>query len=282
MYVSLDIGGTTTRIAFSKNFADFIDVIKYPTPDDFNEFVNELNNHLLSSSEEIKAISLGIAGIINRKKQHILKCPNIPFIENLSPFDLIHDVKRTNQIQTRNLTLSKTKIYLENDASLAALAEATVGPGKSYKRVAYITASTGIGGSLITDKEIAQTTYNLEPGHHFINYSQTFGRTWEDIASGTSFTKRFGIKPDNTNDQNIWNHYVNYFASGLHNISLLWRPDIIIIGGSIAKKSDYFLVKLQEKLNETLGETRPEIKISGLGDDNGLIGGFINLTSIIR
>ncbi len=281
MYVSLDIGGTTTRIAFSKNFIAFEDVIKYPTPQSFNEFVFELNTHLLSCPEPITNISLGIAGIINRIDQKILRCPNIKEIENLGPYDLIHDVKRASQVLPQKNTLSKAKILIENDAALAALAEAHTGKAKSFNRVAYITASTGIGGSLIINKKIQDTVFNLEPGHHFINYTQEIGRTWEDIASGTSFTKRFGVKPDNTNDSNIWNSYVNYLASGLHNISLMWRPDIIVIGGSIAKKSDLFLIKLQKKLNESLGETRPEITTSAIGDDNGLVGGFINLKSAL-
>ena len=55
--------------------------------------------------------------------------------------------------QARNLGLKEVKtkyvVFIDNDANVAALGEATYGAGKDYNNVLYITVGSGVGGRAV-------------------------------------------------------------------------------------------------------------------------------------
>lgn len=52
-------------------------------------------------------------------------------------------------------------VYLENDANLAALAEAIIGEGKEYNIVQYLTVSTGLEQDLLLIKKYSKELMDL-------------------------------------------------------------------------------------------------------------------------
>ncbi len=267
MYITLDIGGTNTRIANSENLKNFVDIEKFATPTDIVALKKRINE-FVTRFTDVDAISVGVAGIVDHIEQQIVYCPHIKYLKDTDIHELIGDTCK--------------KHLLENDAALAGLGEAVHLNLKSLARVAYITISTGVGGTLIINERIQETRYNFEPGHHIVNADdkyEYFGRlkgTWESFCSGTAFKKRFGMDPSEINDPKIWNDYGEVLAYGLHNITLLWRPDVIILGGSMSKKSNLFYKSMEAKLKMLSNNMfyLPEVKISDLGDSNGLLGGL--------
>lgn len=267
MYITLDIGGTNTRIANSENLKNFVDIEKFATPTDIVTLKKRINE-FVTRFIDVDTISVGVAGIVDRPKQEILFCPHIKYLKNTPVKELIGETCE--------------KVLLENDATLAGLGEAIHLNSKTPARVAYITISTGVGGTLIVNEHIEDTKYNFEPGHHVINADdkyEYFGKikgTWESFCSGTAFKKRFGMDPSEVNDSKLWDDYGEVLAYGLHNIILMWRPDIIILGGSMSKKSSLFYKSMNEKLKSISNHEvyLPPIKISELGDSNGLLGGL--------
>jgi len=266
MYISIDIGGTNTRIATSENLDSIINLEKFHTPKSKKELVEKIAE-TIRENPNITMMSIGIAGFINRHTKQIIKCPHIPYLDNTSLNELLP--------QTQNIPT-----YLENDAALAGLAESIKGEGSNYNRVAYITISTGVGGTLIENKKIPDTKFNFEPGHHIIDLhpqnkvSTLLQGSWESYSSGTAFKDLYKVEPDDYNDIGIWTEYGKNLAVGLHNISLLWNPEVIVLGGSLSKKATLFLKVLEDNLNATLPQGKPDIKISQLGDTNGILGGL--------
>lgn len=267
MYVTLDIGGTNIRIASSENLKTFSEIERFPTPTDIISLKKHINE-FVTRFTDVDIISIGVAGVVDHYQQKIISCPHIKYLKDIYAKDLVSD--------------NCKNILLENDATLAGLGEATHMNLTSPARVAYITISTGVGGTLIIDNKIPKTKYNFEPGHHIINADdkyEYFGKlkgTWESFCSGTAFKKRFGLNPSEVNDPKLWNDYGEVLAYGLYNIILLWRPDIIILGGSMSKKSGLFYKSMNEKLKSLIKENIfiPTIKISDLNDSNGLLGGL--------
>ena len=160
-----------------------------------------------------------------------------------------------------------------------------MGEGKTYQKVAYITISTGVGGTLIINKQLPKTKYNFEPGHHIINFEgkplalENIKGSFESYCSGTAFKTRYGVDPTDHDDSDLWKDYGQILGIGLHNIALLWQPDVIVLGGAMSKKAPLFFKPLTQSLQETLLNKPPEIKISTLGDENGLLGGLELLKS---
>ncbi|TAN58722.1 ROK family protein [Patescibacteria group bacterium] len=171
-------------------------------------------------------------------------------------------------------------VLLENDAGLAGLGEAVYGAGKGKKIVAYLTISTGVGGARIVDEKIDKNAFGFEPGHQIVFLNKKF-TTLENIASGTAIEKKYGKKPFEIFDAKIWDNVAKDLAYGLHNVAVLWSPDIIILGGSMMKKIGIPVERVKFHLSKILKifPKSPLIKKSKLGDLAGLYGALARLKS---
>ena len=80
---------------------------------------------------------------------------------------------------------------LGNDCDVAALAEATLGAGRDFRRVLYVTVGTGVGGGLVIDGEIFGRTRPAasEIGHLRIGLDRG-PLTVEHMASGRGMSDR--------------------------------------------------------------------------------------------
>ncbi len=268
MFVTIDIGGTNTRLACSSDLETLSKIEKFPTPSNPDELHDKIQDYLKTLTG-IKGVAVGVAGIVDRQKRTVVNAPHIPYMRDIS-------VDRIVTLESINPKI----VLLENDATLAALAEAKKGQGKGFENVAYITISTGVGGALITKGKVPKGRYNQEPGHHIINLDDPFEYkgnskgTWESYCSGTAFKIRFKSEPAEVSDEKVWADYGFVLAYGINNIHLLWQPDVIILGGSLSKKWDLFSNMMFETLNNLNKLPKPEIRQSTFGDENGLIGGL--------
>ncbi len=93
-----------------------------------------------SDALRVKGIGLGIAGFIDLEEGVITEAPNLPF-KDLPIREILED----------ELGLP---VALDNDANVAALAEAKVGAARGLRHVIHLTLGTGIGGGIVIDGNI--------------------------------------------------------------------------------------------------------------------------------
>jgi predicted NBD/HSP70 family sugar kinase len=270
LYASIDIGGTNTRIGLSENLKTFKSIERLETPDTLYDLSSYLEKSL---PPETTAICLCIAGPVDHKFNRLINGTNIKALRSgISPEEL--------------LPKYKTKIIkLLNDSEAGCLSEAIIGEGKNFEKVAYITLSTGVGGAYIKDKILKLDRYNSEPGRHIIEIGGREGIStkiqgeWEAYSSGWAFSQMYGVSTKDCKDENIWESYAEELSIGLHNISVLWSPEVIVLGGGITNQWKYFLPRTTTLLNTSMKAIRPapELKISSIGDDNILLGGLLYL-----
>ena len=174
------------------------------------------------------------------------------------------------------------KVYLENDANAAALAEAKAGAGKGYDDVIMITLGTGVGGGIVLGGKL-YSGFNYagaELGHTVIEYNGrpcTCGRRgcWEAYSSATAlidFTKekmqkakgsvmwslcdngtgkvsgRTAFQAARAGDaagQEVVDTYINYLACGITNMINIFQPQVLCIGGGVCGEGDYLLDPLK-------------------------------------
>lgn len=263
MHLLVDIGGTKTRIGISEDLKD-IDAHKIiATPKDFEGGVDAIMQTAvnLSKGRPFKSCAVGIREILDKEREKLINDPATSFfpdwIQKPLKSTLVHDLG--------------CSVYLENDASMAALGEATWGSGHGFNIVAFITVSTGLGGSRIVNGKIDSSSLGFEPGEQVINY---LGETVHlgDIASGIDIHKKYGQKPEEIDDLNVWNKVGKALSIGLYNITVLWSPDVIVLGGGLMKK-----ISIEDLQNQMIELNRklpslPEIKATKLGDLSGLYG----------
>ncbi|MDA2921818.1 ROK family protein [Patescibacteria group bacterium AH-259-L07] len=270
MYILLDIGGTSTRVASSKNLKTIAKIEKFPTEKNFTPGIEKVHMSIkkIAQDNKITAIVLGIAGIHDKKAGKILASPNLHSWVNKP---IVANLKKTYHCP----------VFLENDTDLGGLGEAVFGAGKKYTIVGYYAIGTGLGGVRIVNKRIDISSQGFEPGHQIIKPD---GKKWppcgqvgclESLVSGTAFYKNYGIQPENCKNKKIWNDFSKYLAQGIINALVLWSPDIFIIGGGFSERSRLFLNQTKEyvKKNLLVFKSLPIIK-SKLGDKAGLYGGL--------
>lgn len=271
MFLSVDIGGSFTRIALSKDGKKIEKKIKYQTPKKYDDGLDLLVEQIeeLTYHHSPKAITVAAASPINYEKGILIRPPNLPNYKG-------HSLQKELELRLH------TKVYLENDGILGALGESS--KRKKSKVLAYITISTGVGGGRIVEGKIDYHALPVEPGHQILDPD---GRFWpgcgqkgcfESLCSGKAFEITYGVKPENCGDFRIWEEHAQNCAQGLINVIALWTPEVLVIGGSLVKAGPKFTKPLIEFTKKGLKiYSPPKIEISKMGDDNVLLGGLIYL-----
>lgn len=274
MYVSIDLGGTNTRLAVSTDKHTISKKVRFPTKDNFKDELEAMRKEIdnLAESSQLTSLCIGVPGFVDYTQNKIQKVINVPYLTGFDPSALV----------------SGARIYVANDAALGGLGEAVHGVGQPYETVAYITLSTGVGGARISNKRIDTTQKHSEPGHIIVSDSDKPSvltsqvGSWDSLASGVNFLHTYGIHPKECSDLKIWEKYGVDVARGLMSIVALWAPDVIVLGGSMAEKFGLFEDSMNKSIamfNSGIFELPPILK-STLGHDNGLLGGFAFINQV--
>lgn len=287
--VGIDIGGTNARVALADENMNLIDRIQFPTNTEDPEATLK---QLASVIKGFEADGRNIVGIG-------VSCPG--------PLDLING----NIIETPNLgrkwhhypipkkieEITGIPTFLENDANLAALAEAVIGEGKDCRFVQFLTISTGLGSGQVIDKEIYIGAHGF--GHEVANccmwrngpsQGSIYPGGIEAISSGTAITKRareagLDVKhagevndlaeAGNEKAQEIMEDAKEYLANFISTLIGITDPEIVILGGSVALKIDGFVEDVEDRVKgKVFDVVRPYVNVrkSTLDEDSGLLG----------
>jgi predicted NBD/HSP70 family sugar kinase len=276
MYILFDIGGTRTRLAVSGDGETVGEPRIVPTPSGFEEGVALITSYYLkiSQNQSVDGVCGGFPGVFN-KQGIIVKAANLP---SWVGKPLLGELKK----------LTPAPVLVENDADLAGLGEAVRGAGQGYRIVAYITVSTGFGGTRIVDGKVDVSGQGFEPGHQIIDYDASLfpeaadGRGGmkvgylENYVSGKYLNMRFGKEPAQIADAAVWDIEERLIAAGLNNIIVHWSPDVIVVGGGVTTSGKISLDKIRDHLENLLRifPEVPEIKMTQLGDSAALYGGL--------
>ena len=147
--IGIDIGGTSIKGATITDKGVIldrfsVDVNRNDLPEktigDLCDVINKfLKEHRYD--EPIAGIGIGSPGVIDHNKGEILSSPNLLTWEHFKLRDFVES--RTG-----------LKVYLNNDANVAALGEAVFGSGKDYNNAIMLTLGTGVGSGIILNKKI--------------------------------------------------------------------------------------------------------------------------------
>ena len=305
-YIGIDLGGTNIaaglvdesgKIVVSKSIPTLkergIDLICK----DMIELCKTIMEENNLNKEEIHSVGVGTPGLIDAQHGIIAYANNIK-IEN---FPIV-------EIMTKALDMP---VYVGNDADCAALGEVTSGIAKGCTNAIILTLGTGIGGGLIVDGMIYKGSFPGagELGHQSIAYDGrqcNCGRKgcFERYASASALindAKHAAIDhPDSllnayvNGDLNKMNakipfdaaqegdkiakavidQYLSYLATGIANVINIFKPEMIILGGGVAKQGDNLTKPLLELVRKESysKDFRTKIEVALLGNDAGIIG----------
>lgn len=178
---------------------------------------------------------------------------------------------------------------IENDVNAAGLGELWFGMDSNSSLVAMLTIGTGIGACLIKDDRLitGNTMCAGEIGKTLIP-----GGRFEDIASSFAMTskleKKLGLKAGELNGKIVFeeiekgnkvyidtvDEMINNLAIGISNLCFIFNPGIIILGGGIMARENYFKPRLEVAIKEYLPKVisdGTELRFAKLKNDAGMI-----------
>lgn len=288
--IGIDIGGTNTRVALVNHQYELVKRIQFPTNrDNPGACLQQINESIRSMTcSDIVGIGMSCPGPLDLEKGRIIFTPNLS--ASWHGFPLVGTLEASTGFQ----------VNLENDANLAALAEAVAGAGKTNQYVHYLTISTGIGSGFIVNKKIFHGAHGFAgevanacmwekgpDGEHVCQGSI------EAIASGTAITRRAGLMgltvghagdvarlalEGDLQAKGLIEDAKDYLANFIGCICAIEDPDTVILGGSVALKLPGFIEEIQKRvIAKALPCMKCHINIQSavLGEDSGLIGAAI-------
>ena len=283
---AIDIGGTNTRVALVNENYELIQRVQFETdPIHADHTLNQIQEAIDGFHQEIEGIRMSCPGPLDLKEGRILETPNLK--------GNWHYLKITENLEQR---VAKP-VYLENDANLAALAEAVLGQGKAYDIVQYLTVSTGLGAGLVIHQKIFQGAHgyaNEVANVCMFNNGPSHGSIYpggiEALSSGTAIEQRArkaglnvqhaGQVQELANQGNpaakqIMQEAKIYLANFIAGIQAYIDPEVIVLGGSVALKIPGFVEEIEALVKQRVYDVvKPYVHItkSTLGQDVGLLG----------
>ncbi len=255
-YIGIDLGGTNIRVGGMDENENIAFEYKEPTFQNVTtseDLYHKIKNLIkqVPNYEEAKAIGMAVAGSVNHDTKQIVTARNISILKE---YPLVEKLAKEFQ----------KPVFMENDARVAALAEAVSGRGKGKNIVCYITISTGLGGGIISNKKIYHGSHFL--GGYLSRMILDGTNTSDSLISGTALCRFAKEKIDNNikttkelfelykNENKVAIEIIEEFKKNLValllNVSCTFNPDIIVLGGGVLESKEYFLEEVKEQFKE--------------------------------
>ena len=308
LVLGVDIGGTKIAAAVVTEEGKVISRDYSPTsaqagPQVVIDSIFATIDRAISSSNvglsQLCGIGIAAAGIIDSENGKVIFSPNLPGWHEVPLGDAVH--RRFN-----------VSTYLGNDASLAALGEWRFGVKKQVANLIYITVSTGIGGGIICNGKLYTGVLGAagEIGHMTIDVNGPLCNCgnvgcWETLASGTALAREAvkhikegastsivefaggdltkvdakvvfeAAKQGDRLANELIARLGYYLGVGLTNVVNIFNPELILIGGGVAKMGDLLLdpaIRVVKERAFTTSATSVQIRPALLGDDSSILG----------
>lgn len=237
MIVAIDIGGTKTRIGYSRIGDHIEDSIDFATPKNQRVVIDTIieNTHKLVGISQIDAIGVCCPAPINKAHGTIGKPHNIPW----------KNLRITQPLQKH----FGCKVAFEHDATAAGIAEARAGAGKGFGVVLYVTISTGIGNSIIVDGNPLPGPNNPQGGDIIVHYSPTEIKSFSASTSGRTIEEYYQKAPSMIRDPKHWRSIASELAVGIYNMICVVAPDCVVLGGGVTVHYKKFHKPLMRQLH---------------------------------
>lgn len=251
---------------------------------------------------QLHSIVIAAAGAIDLERGLVTSSPNLLGWHDVPLRDMVEEKYKVNTL-------------LINDANAEALGEHQLGAGKGVDNLILVTVGTGIGGGIITNGRLYSGANGSagEIGHTTIDVNGPRCKCgnigcWETFASGRAMAREaqarvkwgeesvlagmvHGEIEQITTEKidvaarggdplalDIISKAATYLGIGMVNLVNAFNPEMIIVGGGVAKMGELLLEPARQVVRERafkLASGAVRIVPAQLGDDAGVLGGAI-------
>ena len=301
--VGVDIGGTKIDAVLADDCGNIIkrELKETRASEGPNAVIKRIVDAVkaVSSGSKIAAVGIGAAGIIDVETGLITTSPNLPGWRNIKLKDILE----------RELGI---KTFVDNDATVAALAEHKFGIAAGCDHFICVTLGTGIGGGIVTNGQVYRGTSGAagEIGHMTIDVNGPLcgcgnRGCWETLASGSALEREAKAKMAEGIQTTIPRYAKGsdgrvtakgiflaaqdgdelakklieqlgfYVGVGLSNLINIFNPQLVVISGGVSRMGDMLLEPARKTVRERAFELSAKavrVEVSSLGYDAGPLG----------
>lgn len=277
--LTIDVGGTKVYNTIVNEHGEILSEIeKHHTPKTFEEIELLFKEIIKKYEDEVDIVAFSTCGAVNNTNDAILGSTG-----NIAKGYPNMDFK----------SLSKKKVFVENDANCAAWTEHVIGASKGCAYSVMLTLGTGVGGGIILDNKLykgksgaaGEVHFKMMRNKHrpctcgswdcFEAYASGMGlkHTAEEMTGNkdvTTYDVIDGLKNNDKLMTDIFNVWQNDILDGIIGLANIFDPDVFVLSGSMAEFVD--VDYLTKKTNEVI-VTQPTKVVKGVaGNYSGMIG----------
>ena len=307
VYIGFDVGGTGVQVGIVSREGEILCkggiVTRIDIP--FAEQIKAMADCALltlaksgHSIDEVAAVGAGIPGVVDPRTGRIAFCPNLGW----------KDVDFAGEMRKH---IDKP-VFMDNDATVAGLAESVAGVSAGTHSSVFLTLGTGVGGGIVLGGKVWSGFHGVgsEIGHMIIEmdgkdcncgnrgclerYCSATGiilaaraavMQYQDSvilqkAEGDPMKINAKIVFDAAKEGDelalrLFGDYVKALATTIVNIIHFLDPEVIALGGGVSKAGDFLLDAVRAEVAKmVMYKTLPyaRIEIAKLGPDAGIIG----------
>ena len=307
VYIGIDVGGTGVQVGVVNEQGEIIAKDSFPTGvgRPYQEMIRDMADCTRSAVakagltiDDVKAVGVGIPGIGDNKTGHVIFCTNLGW----------RDVPLRAEYQQ----YIDKPVYIDNDATVAGLAESVAGVSANTDSSVFLTLGTGVGGGIVIHGKVWNGFHGVgsEIGHMILKVGGepcTCGNHGcvERYCSATAIIRmakeavaqhpESAILTAVNGDANainakvvfdaakagdevalvVFREYVSYLSQAISSIMQFLDPEVIVLGGGVSKAGAFLLDAVRAEVPKyLLFKTMPHarIELAKLGPDAGIIG----------
>lgn len=295
--VGIDVGGTKCLGVALDPDGEVLDELRLPTPNDAEQLI-EILAHIARQLGATGRLGVCVPGLVDRDGV-LLAAPNLTQVRHL-------------RLRERLVAATGLDVGVDNDNTVACLAEWKLGAGRGVDDMLLVGLGTGIGGGFVSGGAIQRGHHGFagEFGHMIVDTDGVpcpCGQRgcWERYASGSGLgylARRAamdgalesvltevgtveGIRGEHVTraaqagDRQalaVVDTYAGWVALGLVNLTNLYDPATIVLSGGLSADPSTFLPPILTAFNRRLfGDDlrpRPDLVFAALGPRAGAIG----------
>jgi glucokinase len=233
----------------------------------------------LANTYDVDIVGVGSAGAVNHKTG-LVSAGNLKW----------------RDVPLRAMLAEKLQkpVWVDNDAKAALMAEWYSGVCKGLRCAVCVTLGTGLGGGLLIDgkpwRGDDNTAFELGQiitrGDEYVNTGTKEGR-YEYYASGIGLSRMYdgrlarevveGVLAGDARCRSIFDWFIHELALGLVTVVMLFRPEVIALGGGLSAAGDYLLTGIRSEMAKLMsgrsGSFSGELlQLAVHGNNAGMIG----------
>ncbi len=299
--IGIDIGGTRTKIGLVNVATGQVEAMLI-TPTETNDgtrflqligdAIRQFKATVAAGGSVLAGVGIGVPGFVFTNG---MVDSTYGFLEFMEDYPLASLIQQQHELPC----------LVDNDARVVALGEALYGQGRGFGRVLVLTLGTGLGvGFTINGRLDGALPFAHMGGHLTVTSNDTVcycGKTGcleslvsasgiRDIASRHQWLQTYPHLPPtaetiftekqagNSDAEAIVQDYMGFLRTGIDNYVNLYAPDLIVLGGGIAKGLRTAFGKNEIDKLHTAGLLNPfkayktTIAISVLDEQAGVLG----------